>query len=269
MASVTPSHSLVPFKSLSSDGIADASILVDFSLLDAYPAQVRAIRDAAVLLRQLLEVTPEAISRLVLRVQTSGTPALVTCLASQLLAEGATTIVLLFHITDSLEPSLQLTSLRLLRRLVDQLNPELFVSLFDSYPDESRAIRVACNELLRTTLFRQQRDVSLPLLSNGEVSPDASDTETRVEACRVLLDLLVAHGSVQFPSVVSTLLGLPQSFSAARIPSSVSCILATLLTFLDSPALLSLHAVMGAKVVRFLCLLCGHRDVGNRRSSHP
>lgn len=261
MASITPSHSLISFKALSSDGIADASILVDFALLDAYPAQVRMVRDAAVLLRQLLEVTPEAISRLGLRVQTSGTPALVTCLASQLLAEGATTMALLLHIADSPEPSLQLTSLRLLRQLVDQLNPELFVSLLDSYPDESRAIRVACNELLRTTLFLQQRDVSLPLLSNGEVSSDVSDHETRVEACRVLLDLLVAHGSVQFPSVVSSLLAFPQSFSAARVPSSVSCILATLLTFLDSPALLSLHAVLGAKVVRFFCLLCSHRDV--------
>ena len=267
MTSTTPSHSLIQLKGLSSDGIADASILVDFSLLDAYPAQVRVIRDATVLLCQLLEVTPEAISRLGLRVQTSGTPALVTCLASQLLAEGATTMALLFHITNSLEPSLQLASLRLLRQLADQLNPELFISLFESYPDESRAIRVACNELLRTTLFRQQRDGSLPL-SNGEMSSDVSDEETRVEACRVLLDLLVAHGSVQFPSVVSSLLAFPQSFSAARIPSSVSCILATLITFLDSPALLSFHAVLGAKVVRFFCLLCSHRDVGHRRSSH-
>ena len=150
MTSITPSHSLIQLKGLSSDGIADASILVDFSLVDAYAAQVRVIRDATVLLRQLLEVTPEAISRLGLRVQTSGTPALVTCLASQLLAEGATTMALLFHITNSLEPSLQLTSLRLLRQLADQLNPELFVSLFESYPDESRAIRIACNELLGT-----------------------------------------------------------------------------------------------------------------------
>ena len=268
MTSITPSHSLIQLKGLSSDGIADASILVDFSLVDAYAAQVRVIRDATVLLRQLLEVTPEAISRLGLRVQTSGTPALVTCLAPQLPPEGATTMALLFHITASLEPSLQLTSLRLLRQLADQLNPELFVSLFESYPDESRAIRIACNELLRTTLFRQQRDGSLPLLSNGEVSPDVSDEEKRVEACRVLLDLLVAHGSVQFPSVVSSLLAFPQSFSAARIPSSVSCILATLITFLDSPALLSFHAVLGAKVVRFFCLLCSHRDVGHQHSSH-
>ena len=96
MTSITPSHSLIQLKGLSSDGIADASILVDFSLVDAYAAQVRVIRDATVLLRQLLEVTPEAISRLGLRVQTSGTPALVTCLASQLLAEGATTMALLY-----------------------------------------------------------------------------------------------------------------------------------------------------------------------------
>ena len=252
--SITPSHSLLLSSQIPSDGIADSCVFVDFALLDAYPFQVRAIHDAIVLVCQLLEVTPEVISRLSLRSQVPGTTSLVTSLASQLLADSHVTMTLLIHLTDSLEPSLQLVTLQVLRRLADQLNSDLFVSLFDAYPEETMAIRAACNEICRSTLFLQHQD---DFSMDGE---EMSEQRLRRQACCVLLDLLVAHASVGFPSVVSVLLALPQSLTTIRAPGSV-CLLGTLVTFLDSPALLSLHSVLGSKVTRLLFLLCSHHDV--------
>lgn len=260
--SITPSHSLLK-QQISSDGIADSSVLVDFALFDAYSFQVRAIYDAIALVRQLLEVTPEVISRLSLRSQLPGTVSLVTSLASQLLADSHIAMTLLIHITDSLEPNLQLITLQVLRCLSDQLNSDLLVSLFDGYPEETMAIRAACNELCRSVLFLQQQDLS----TDGKNKEESSEQELRRQACSVLLDLLVAHASVEFPSVVSVLLALPQSLVSIRAPGSV-CLLGTLVTFLDSPALVSLHSVLGSKITRLFFLLCSHHDVGFISFSH-
>ena len=173
-------------------------------------------------------------------------------------------ITLLIHITDSLEPSLQLITLQVLRCLSDQLNSDLFVSLFDGYPEETMAIRAACNELCRSVLFLQQQDISS---ADGNNKEESSEQEFRRQACNVLLDLLVAHASVEFPSVVSMLLALPQSLLSIRAPGSV-CLLGTLVTFLDSPALVSLHSVLGSKITRLFFLLCSHHDVGSISFSH-
>ena len=169
-------------------------------------------------------------------------------------------MTLLIHITDSLEPNLQLITLQVLRCLSDQLNSDLLVSLFDGYP---MAIRAACNELCRSVLFLQQQDLS----TDGKNKEESSEQELRRQACSVLLDLLVAHASVEFPSVVSVLLGLPQSLVSIRAPGSV-CLLGTLVTFLDSPALVSLHSVLGSKITRLFFLLCSHHDVGFISFSH-
>ena len=77
----------------------------------------------------------------------------------------------------------------------------------------------------------------------------------------MLLDLLVAHAAEECPSAVSALLGLPQTLAVARVPESASCLLATLLTFLDAPVLVAYHAVLASKVARLVFLLCSHRDV--------
>ena len=260
--SITPSHSLLK-QPISSDGIADSAVLIDFALFDAYSFQVRAIYDSIGLVRQLLEVTPEVISRLSLRSQLPGNVSLVTSLASQLLADSHIAMTLLIHITDSLEPSLQLITLQVLHCLSDQLNSDLFVSLFDGYPEETMAIRAACNELCRSVLFLQQQDIS----STDTINEESSEQALRRQACNVLLDLLVAHASVEFPSVVSVLLALPQSLLSIRTPGSV-CLLGTLITFLDSPALVSLHSVLGSKVTRLFFLLCSHRDVSFFFFSH-
>lgn len=94
------------------------------------------------------------------------------------------------------------------------------------------------------------------------------DAQLRAETCRVLLDLLVAHAAAEFPSVTTTLLALPQALAAARQENSLQSLVATFLTFLAYPALVTYHPVLAAKIARLLFLLCSHREVCLLFSTH-
>lgn len=282
-------HTVLPMKHLVSDCISDSSLLVAFELIDAYPCQVALLRQAMSLLAHLLSVSAETISRVGLRYQTAAAPSLVTSLASHLLTDSTATIALLLHLADAGEPFLQLLAARILRLLADQLQTPLFLSIFDSFPAETAAIRHACNDLAISTLFTAQPDAFAPGAAQSDaLSPNASlraapravedatcgyevpadDAQLRAETCRVLLDLLVAHAAAEFPSVTTTLLALPQALAAARQENSLQSLVATFLTFLAYPALVTYHPVLAAKIARLLFLLCSHREVCLLFSTH-
>lgn len=267
MMTVTPSHTLLD-RLLPTDTIAESSMLVDLHLLDSYSFQLQLVRDSAGFLLHLLRVTPELIARLALRSQTSRTSSsssssssLVPTLASQLLADGTATMSLLLHVTTVGDPALQLVALRILRLLADQLSAELFTSLFLTSPEEASSICTACNDLLTAVLFTNQRDQSLELATPEDLPEKATPHALRAEACRVLLDMLVAHASTSFPSPTSVLLSLPRSLVAVRASPARACLLNTLVTFLECPGLVSVHAVLASKITRLFFLLCSHRDV--------
>ena len=282
------SHTVLSMKHLLSDCISDASVLVDFGLVDAYPCQVALLRQAMVLLSHLLTVTSETISRVGLRYQAAAASSLVSALASHLLTDSAATVALLLHLADASEPFLQLLAARILRLLADQLQTSLFLAVFDSFPAEAAAIRHACNDLAVATLFAARPDTFPPGAAQSDTQLDAqSDMQSdaqidaqidapeevdgsrlRAETCRVLLDLLVAHAAAEFPSVTSTLLALPQSLAAARQENSLQSLLGSCLTFLASPALVCDHPVLAAKIARLLFLLCSHREVRMGCSPH-
>ena len=282
------SHTVLSMKHLLSDCISDASVLVDFGLIDAYPCQVALLRQAMVLLSHLLTVTSETISRVGLRYQAAAASSLVSALASHLLTDSAATVALLLHLADASEPFLQLLAARILRLLADQLQTSLFLAVFDSFPAEAAAIRHACNDLAVATLFAARPDTFPPGAAQSDTQLDAqSDMQSdaqidaqidapeevdgsrlRAETCRVLLDLLVAHAAAEFPSVTSTLLALPQSLAAARQENSLQSLLGSCLTFLAYPALVCDHPVLAAKIARLLFLLCSHREVCMGCSSH-
>ena len=268
MMTVTPSHTLLD-RLLPTDTIAESSMLVDLHLLDSYSFQLQLVRDSAGFLLHLLRVTPELIARLALRSQTSrpssslssSSSSLVPTLASQLLADGTATMSLLLHVTTVGDPALQLVALRILRLLADQLSAELFISLFLTSPEEASSICTACNDLLTAVLFTNQRDQSLELATPEDLPEKATPHALRAEACRVLLDMLVAHASTSFPSPTSVLLSLPRSLVAVRASPARTCLLNTLVTFLECPGLISIHAVLASKITRLFFLLCSHRDV--------
>lgn len=168
-------------------------------MIDAYSVQVDLIQQSMNLLRQLLEITPEMICELGLFSQTSKS-SLITSLSSQLLTDSSSTINILQNISYSNQPSLQLSSIQVLKLLVDQLDTNLIMTLLDSYPVEASTIRSALNQLLIQTLFTYtQNDLSL--------SPSSNPQSRSVQ---VLLDMLVAHGKHPFPSAISSLLLFPK-----------------------------------------------------------
>ena len=257
----TPSHTLIDYV-LPTDRIAESSMLIDLQLLDAYPFQVQLVQEMTNLLLHLLQVTPEMISRLDIRPQTSRTTSLIPAMASQLLANGEATISILSQMTTTSNPSLQLTILRILRLLADQLSGKLFTSLFTTYPEEAFSIFSACDHLLSDVLFSNYRNHNLDLATPTDLPETASRETVQTEAARVLLDLLVAHAQTPFPSPTSVILYLPQSLQATRAVSPRMCLLNTLITFLEHPGLVYLHSVLAGKVVRMFFLLCSHHDVG-------
>ena len=257
----TLSHTFVDH-ALPTDRIAESSMLIDLHLLDAYPFQVQLVQEMANLLIHLLQVTPEMISRLVIRPQTSRTSSLIPSMASQLLANGAVTISILSQVTTTTNPALQLAILRILRLLADQLSGELFASLFTAHLEEASSIFSACNHLLSDVLFSSHRNRDLDLATPTNLPETASREVIQAEAGRVLLDLLVAHAEAPFPSPTSVLLSLPHSLQTARAIPPRMCLLNTLIAFLEHPELVFLHAVLAGKVVRMFFLLCSHHDVG-------
>lgn len=256
----TPSHTFIDH-ALPTDRIAESSMLIDLQLLDAYPFQVQLVQEMANLLLHLLQVTPEMISRLAIRPQTSRTSSLIPAMASQLLANGEVTMSILSQMTTATNPTLQLTILRILRLLADQLSGELFASLFAAHPEEAFSICSACDHLLSDVLSSSHRNRTLDLATPTNLPETASREAIQAEACRVLLDLLVAHAEAPFPSPTSVLLSLPRSLQAARAIPPRMCLLNTLITFLEHPDLVYLHAVLAGKVVRVFFLLCSHHDV--------
>ena len=236
-------------------------MLIDLHLLDEYPFQVQLVREMANLLLHLLQITPEMISRLAIRPQTSHTSSLLPSMASQLLANGSVTMHILSQVTITTNPGLQLIILRILRLLADQLSSELFVSLFTTYPEEAFSICSACDQLLNTVLSSNYRNLDLSFATPASLPETASRETIQAEACRVLLDLLVAHAETPFPSPTSVLLSLPRSLQVARAVPPQMCLLNTLITFLERPAWVYLHAVLAGKVTRMFFLLCSHHDV--------
>lgn len=251
IATIQPSHTVLGRHTFSTDGFSESSSYIDFELIDAYPVQVELIQQSMNLLRQLLEITPEMICELGLFSQTSKS-SLITSLSSQLLTDSLSTITLLQNISYSNQPSLQLSSIQVLKLLIDQLDTNLIMTLLDSYPVEASTIRSALNQLLLQTLFTYtQSDLSL--------SPSSNPQSRSVQ---VLLDMLVAHGKQPFPSAISSLLLFPQSLSVSHVSNSISTLFNSLLTFLETPSLVAFHPLAASKIIHFIYLLSLHRDVG-------
>lgn len=250
-------HVIVNQTVLTTDCLSDDQIFIDFDLLNDYPIQLQLVEQSLVVVRQLLEITPEMICELGLFDQSSKT-SLVSSLSSHLLTDSLTTINLLLNINRQSAPAIQYLSLQILKLLVEQVNSSLFISLFDSYPIEATTIRTSLNQLFIHGLFEYKKEncqLTLPTHS----SP--SQESLRSQCVQLVLDLFVAYGQTSFPSVISSLLLLPQSFSISHVECSISTVFNTLLTFLETPALVAFHPIAASKAAHFIYLLFLHHDV--------
>lgn len=234
--------------------------------MNDYSIQLQLVQQSLLLIRQLLEITPEMICELGLFDQSSKS-SLVSSLSSHLLTDSSTTIMILFNISKQNVPSIQYLSLQILKLLVEQVNTSLFITLFDSYPVEATTIRTSINQLFIHGLFNYKQDIcqlvfptqSGPLGQLGQLNE--SQDKIQSQSIQLILDLLIAYGQNSFPSIVSSLLLLPQSFSISHMECSLSTLFNTLLTFLETPSLVAFHPLAASKAVHFIYLLCLHHDV--------
>ena len=230
-------------------------MFIDFDLLDSYFIQVELVNHAMVLVRHLLEITPEMICELGLFSQSSKAH-FTNSLSSQLLTDSHLTVTILLNITNASQPSLQFSTLQVLRLLVDQLSTNLFITLFDSYPLEAMAIRSSINQLFIQTVFTHVQEDTTLVLPTHQTS-----TQFKAKSVQLLLDLLIAHGSQSFPSSISSLLLFPQALSSAHAEGNIGMLFTSLLTFLETPSLIAFHPLTASKVAHFILLLCQHKDV--------
>lgn len=184
----------------------------------------------------------------------------INSLSSHLLTDSHLTVTILLNITNNAQPSLQFSTLQVLRLLVDQLSTNLFITLFDSYPLEATAIRSSINQLFVQSVFTHTHDDLTLSLSTRE-----SPSQCKIKSIQLLLDLLIAHGSQPFPSSISSLLLFPQSLSVSHGEGSVSTLFTSFLTFLETPSLIAFHPLLASKVAHFIYLLCQHKDVTSSR----
>ena len=250
---------------LSTDYLSENQIFIDFDLLNDYSIQLQLVQQSLLLIRQLLEITPEMICELGLFDQSSKT-SLVSSLSSHLLTDSLTTVMILLNISKQNVPAIQYLSLQILKLLVEQVNTSLFITLFDSYPVEATTIRTSINQLFIHGLFDYKQDLCqlvFPTQSGQLDQLNESSDKIQSQSIQLVLDLLITYGQNSLPSIVSSLLLLPQSFSISHMECSLSTLFNTLLTFLETPSLVAFHPLAASKAAHFIYLLCLHHDVFN------
>ena len=244
---LVPGHSLLDLNILPTDCIAESSLYINSRLFDAFPAQLHLLETTVYFLGDMLQITTETISRLSLHV-TALPSNFVSSIASQLLTDSNAILALFLCLSYDEIPSLQHGTLHALRLFCDQIRPELLLSLLDSRPYEMEKIRISLVTILRRVSFSKSGD-------NYE------------ETCGEFLSLCEAYAKDSFPSITTTLLGIPAVFQQNG-GNSDDNVFMTLLDFLNNVSLVANHIMLASQAMRLLWLLCSHHEVTIRQHFH-
>ena len=244
---LVPEHSLLDLNTLPTDCIAESSLYINSRLFDAFPAQLHLLETTVYFLGEMLQITTETISRLSLYVTTLPSN-FVSSIASQLLTDSNAILALFLCLSYDETPSLQHGTLHALRLFCDQIRPELLLSLLDSRPYEMEKIWISLVTILRRVSFSNSGD-------NYE------------ETCGEFLSLCEAYAKDSFPSITTTLLGIPTVFQQNGRTSDDNVFM-TLLDFLNNVSLVASHVTLASQAMRLLWLLCSHHEVAIRQNVH-